>query len=187
MRALAHPLRLRLCELFAEIPRTTKQAAAILGEPPTRLYHHVHALERAGLVRLRETRQKRGAYEKYYELTPRGKRGHLRASDREATPADWRQAAAVAESVLQVTRQEMAAALSRPGRVLRREKPLVARLVILTPAMASRVRRDLLALVRRYAGKATPDGMKAASEDRGQRWSLTLALLPSEPWRRKRE
>src|SRR5436305_2339439 len=69
MRALSHPLRLRLLELFAERPRTTKQAAEALGEPTTKLYHHVAALERAGLVRLRETRQNRGTTEKYFEVT----------------------------------------------------------------------------------------------------------------------
>src|SRR5918911_101299 len=67
LRALSHPLRLRLLELFARRPMTTKQAAEELGEPPTRLYHHVAALERAGLVRLRETRQNRGTTEKYFE------------------------------------------------------------------------------------------------------------------------
>ena len=45
MRALSHPLRLRLLELFAERPRTTKQAAEALGEPTTKLYHHVAAHE----------------------------------------------------------------------------------------------------------------------------------------------
>src|SRR3982751_5112700 len=69
MRALSHPLRIRLLELFAEKPRTTKQAAEVLGEAPTRLYHHVAALERAGLIRLRETRPVRGAVEKYFEAT----------------------------------------------------------------------------------------------------------------------
>src|SRR3954453_6620842 len=69
MRALSHPLRVRLLELFAEGPRTTKQAAEALGESPTKLYHHVAALERAGLVRLRETRQNRGTTEKYFEGT----------------------------------------------------------------------------------------------------------------------
>src|SRR5438093_1274547 len=64
LRALAHPLRLRLFELFAETPRTTMQVAELLGQPPTRLYHHVNALERAGLLKLRETRQIRGAVEK---------------------------------------------------------------------------------------------------------------------------
>src|SRR4051812_31234534 len=66
LRALAHPLPLRLMELFAESPKTTKQVADLLGEPPTRLYHHVAALERAGLLVLKETRQNRGAVEKWY-------------------------------------------------------------------------------------------------------------------------
>src|SRR5215510_15903501 len=71
LRALAHPLRLRMLELFAEAPRTTKQVADLLGEPPTRLYHHVAALERAGLLRLRETRKNRGTVEKWYEAIAR--------------------------------------------------------------------------------------------------------------------
>src|SRR6266487_3512504 len=66
LRALAHPLRLRMMELFAESPKTTKQVADLLGQPPTRLYHHVAALERAGLLVLKETRQNRGAVEKWY-------------------------------------------------------------------------------------------------------------------------
>src|SRR5678816_3331860 len=66
LRALAHPLRLRMMELFSEQPRTTKQVAELLGQPPTRLYHHVAALERAGLLVLKETRQNRGAVEKWY-------------------------------------------------------------------------------------------------------------------------
>src|SRR5438874_10330090 len=71
MRALAHPLRLRLLELFAEQPRTTKQVAELLDQPPTRLYHHVAALERAGLLRLTETRKNRGTTEKWYEAVAR--------------------------------------------------------------------------------------------------------------------
>src|SRR5215470_15863362 len=71
LRALAHPLRLRILELFAEAPRTTKQVADLLGEPPTRLYHHVAALERAGLLKLKETRKNRGTVEKWYEAVAR--------------------------------------------------------------------------------------------------------------------
>src|SRR5262252_10076538 len=68
LRALAHPLRLRLLEEFAGSPRTTMQVAAAMGEPPTRLYHHVNALERAGILKLARTRQVRGTTEKYYEV-----------------------------------------------------------------------------------------------------------------------
>src|SRR5437764_12035811 len=71
LRALAHPLRLRIMELFAEGPKTTKRAAELLGEPPTRLYHHVAALERAGLLHLKETRKNRGTVEKWYESISR--------------------------------------------------------------------------------------------------------------------
>src|SRR5918911_4313495 len=71
LRALAHPPRLRMLELFAEAPRTTKQVAELLGQPTTRLYHHVAALERAGLLVLRETRPNRGAVEKWYEAAAR--------------------------------------------------------------------------------------------------------------------
>jgi DNA-binding transcriptional ArsR family regulator len=53
VRALSHPLRLELVELFATRPMTTKQAADAMHKAPTRLYHHVAALENAGLIRLR--------------------------------------------------------------------------------------------------------------------------------------
>jgi hypothetical protein len=63
---LADALRVRILEAFCLEERTTKQVAALLGEKPTRLYHHVEALERVGLIRLTRTRQNRGTIEKYY-------------------------------------------------------------------------------------------------------------------------
>ncbi|MDJ0700293.1 MAG: helix-turn-helix domain-containing protein [Woeseiaceae bacterium] len=72
VKALAHPLRLRILEtLVASEPMTTKQVAEKLGEKPTRLYHHVDKLEKVGLIRLTHTRQIRGATEKYYEAVAR--------------------------------------------------------------------------------------------------------------------
>ena len=68
VKALAHPLRLRIVETLGESePMTTKQVAEALGEKPTRLYHHVDKLEKAGLVRLTHTKKNRGTTEKYYE------------------------------------------------------------------------------------------------------------------------
>jgi DNA-binding transcriptional ArsR family regulator len=69
IRALAHPLRLRILGLLAREPRTTKQVAELLGENHTKLYHHVQELECAKVIRLTETRQKRGTLEKYYQAT----------------------------------------------------------------------------------------------------------------------
>lgn len=72
VKALSHPLRMRIIEtLAASEPMTTKQVAEVLEEKPTRLYHHVALLEEVGLIRLTHTRQNRGATEKYYEAIAR--------------------------------------------------------------------------------------------------------------------
>ena len=65
VKALADPLRLRLLSGFGQ-ERTTKQVADLMGERPTRLYHHVEALEKVGLIRQTRTRQNRGTMEKYF-------------------------------------------------------------------------------------------------------------------------
>jgi DNA-binding transcriptional ArsR family regulator len=65
VRVLADPLRLRLLEVFKE-PTTAKQAAEVLGEKLSRIYHHVDALASAELIELVDTQQKRGTMEKYY-------------------------------------------------------------------------------------------------------------------------
>ncbi len=67
IKALADPLRQKILGAFVHEPRTTKQVAALLGQPPTKLYHHVDLLERAGLITLVATRPKRGTTEKYYQ------------------------------------------------------------------------------------------------------------------------
>jgi DNA-binding transcriptional ArsR family regulator len=67
VRALADPLRMRILDAMKSGPRTTKQVAGLLGEPPTKLYHHVEVLEKAGLVRLQSTRPNRGTIERYYQ------------------------------------------------------------------------------------------------------------------------
>lgn len=71
VKALAEPLRVRVLELLCQKPMTAKQIALALGEKPTKLYHHVEALERVGLINLTETRPVRGTTEKYYEAIAR--------------------------------------------------------------------------------------------------------------------
>ncbi|HEU4366514.1 MAG TPA: helix-turn-helix domain-containing protein [Candidatus Krumholzibacteria bacterium] len=66
VKVLADPLRIRILEELCKAERTTKQVAQLLGEKPTKLYHHVEALERVGLIRLARTRPNRGTTEKYY-------------------------------------------------------------------------------------------------------------------------
>jgi DNA-binding transcriptional ArsR family regulator len=79
IKVLADPLRIRILEAFCQQERTTKQVAEILGEKPTKLYHHVDAIERVGLIRLSRTRQNRGTVEKYYLAVARAFRADSRA------------------------------------------------------------------------------------------------------------
>jgi predicted transcriptional regulator len=67
LKVFADPLRQKLLQCFCCNPATTKQAASMLGEKPTRLYHHVEQLENAGLIEIVETKQNRGTVEKYYQ------------------------------------------------------------------------------------------------------------------------
>jgi DNA-binding transcriptional ArsR family regulator len=71
VRALSDPTRLQLLELFKERRMTTMQAAAAMGVPPTRLYHHVKRLESLGFIKLVEERRTRGTIEKYFEAVAR--------------------------------------------------------------------------------------------------------------------
>jgi DNA-binding transcriptional ArsR family regulator len=65
LKVLSDPLRVRIVEALC-VERTTKQVAETIGEPPTKLYHHVDMLEKAGLIRRTRTRRNRGTLEKYY-------------------------------------------------------------------------------------------------------------------------
>jgi DNA-binding transcriptional ArsR family regulator len=84
VKVLADPLRIRILEELCTVERTTKQVAERLGEKPTKLYHHVDALERVGLIRLVRTRQNRGTMEKYYLAVAR----QFRADSRVFSAAD---------------------------------------------------------------------------------------------------
>lgn len=66
VRLLADPLKLQLLQAFAEAAKTTKQAAAELGESVTKLYRHVDALHDSGLLVVVAEKQKRGTVERTF-------------------------------------------------------------------------------------------------------------------------
>lgn len=67
LRALADPVRLRICELLAEEELCVCHLAADLGISQPLLSHHLRTLREAALV---ETR--RHSYWTYYRLAPAG-------------------------------------------------------------------------------------------------------------------
>ena len=184
LRALAHPLRLRVLELFAEEPRTTMQVATLLAQPPTRLYHHVNALERAGLLRLCSTRPKRGTTEKLYQtvaqwLTPAPAAGTRRG------PSPRGRAHAVTGLgllVLEQARNELAAALTDA----KGPRPLVGRLVAAgsaehVAAIRKRVREFVEELRRDLPSQVPARGGALPADCPLERWSLTLVFAPTWP------
>jgi DNA-binding transcriptional ArsR family regulator len=175
LRALAHPLRLRILELFAEAPRTTKQVADLLGQPPTRLYHHVAALERAGLLVLKETRQVRGATEKWYEATAR--RMGLKQPSGSGAPAGRRALTATALTILEQSRQEVAQALRQAAD----HPPLVVRLVIPAPlSTIAELRTRLAGMVKEIRDEFGIDE-DATPTTETPRWAFTLTYAPVWP------
>jgi hypothetical protein len=176
VRVLADPLRLKLLGAFGACPRTTKQVARLLGEKPTKLYHHVETLERIGLLVLKETRPNRGTLEKYYQaVATRFQVGPAVFSGPEGSGEAVDPAASVLISILDTTREEMTRALNSRGAEGRdAEQALVARaLVRVAPERVARLRARLLAVIDRFEaeGKVEKPGEKEV-------YALTVAFYP---------
>jgi len=140
VRILAQPLRLKLLEHFAHCPMTTRQVAAKMGVPATRLYHHVNALERVGLIRLKETRPVRGTIEKYYEAVARKMVvGANVFGDAKGGLSD------VLASVMDEARRDLEAALERKDTTPDTLKPIALRAIVHgSPPELARLRKKLL-------------------------------------------
>jgi len=70
VRALAHPLRLRIIRELYDGPRSNKELATALGEDPATVLYHVRTLSRTGFVKPAGTRPgARGSTEKLYRST----------------------------------------------------------------------------------------------------------------------
>lgn len=67
LRAIADMLRIRIIDLLQNQPMTVTQLGDTLGIAPAKVHYHVRELERVGLLRLVETREKGGILEKYYQ------------------------------------------------------------------------------------------------------------------------
>ncbi len=66
LRTIADTLRVRLFDHLVRQPLTVTQLAELVGETAAKIHYHVRELERIGVVRLVETREKGGVLEKYY-------------------------------------------------------------------------------------------------------------------------
>ncbi len=177
VKALSEPLRLRLIECFCE-ERTTKQVADLLEEKPTRLYHHVDALERVGLIRQVRTRRNRGTLEKYYlavarlfKVDERLFAGDLPESGEEESLEQ------VVTSIFDNTAREMKDLLRVADRTALEDEGVLSCLAIETD-------QKEIERLRKRIEKVVKDFCKSAAESKGKakagmrRYRLTLAFFP---------
>jgi Helix-turn-helix domain len=179
VRVLADPFRLKLLGAFGSRPKTTKQVAQQLGEKPTKLYHHVEALKRVGLLVLTETRPNRGTVEKYYQAVAiRFRIGAALISPGENTDPMADETSTMLMSILDTTRAELAEVLNQSaGRpeTCSANSAMVARMLLRgQPKHIERFRARLLALLELF--KAETAGLKPDKE--ADSYGLTLAFYP---------
>jgi len=179
VKVLADPLRLRILEQLCDEERTTKQVAQILGEKPTKLYHHVDALERVGLIRLTRTRPNRGTVEKYYLSVAR----QFRADSRLFAGSDeWQEDGgtlqAMITTVFERTADEMHKLIAQSeGREGYEEHGVLSHLELrVDKKQARKFQARLLKLIKDFEDDP---GAKTAEEE--ERFRLTLAFYPLPP------
>jgi DNA-binding transcriptional ArsR family regulator len=181
VKVLADPLRIRILEELCTAERTTKQVAERLGEKPTKLYHHVEALERVGLIRLARTRQKRGTIEKYYIAVARQFRTDSRifSAAPAGTGGEHDALQAMISTVFDRTADEMRRlVVQQGGREGIQEQGVLSYLEVRTDrAHARGLQARLLKILKSLDETRTAAKTKAGE----RRYRLTLAFYPIEP------
>jgi hypothetical protein len=179
VKVLADPLRIRILESFWQ-ERTTKQVADLLGEKATKLYHHVAALERVGLIALSRTRQNRGTVEKYYLAVARTFRADSSVFQAKGKGASEKSAALrqVMATIFDTTSAELASLIDRgeDAKKAIQDEGIVSFLEVhASEARLKEIRSKLHEMVQSLVG----EGAAENDDEPGQgRYRLTLAYYP---------
>jgi DNA-binding transcriptional ArsR family regulator len=185
IRALADPLRLRILGMLGCVPRTTKQVADLLREKPTKLYHHIEALERVGLIRLIRTRQNRGTIEKYYQAVASRFEVASSALSMGAAAGEKRSAKeAMLTSILEETQKELLAALhlQSPTQADPADVPIVARVIWHgSPRKVQSLRKQLLRWIEKLrTAEARRSESSDARPDKKVTYTFTAVLCRAD-------
>jgi DNA-binding transcriptional ArsR family regulator len=184
VRAMADPLRLKILGAFGQEMRTTKQVATILGEKPSKLYHHVEALERARLIELKETRPNRGTTEKYYRaVATQFEVASSLLSTAEPPDARPTPALTMLDSILQTTRSELLTSLpavEKTGESDPRRAVIGRMIVHASEQRITSMREQLLGLMKQWETECGKDSRKqdVSSERQELTYGLTIAFYP---------
>ncbi len=143
IKALAHPLRYQIFERLVVDPASPKAVALDMGLKATRLYHHFHVLEKAGLIKRTRSQRKRGAIERTYAAA-----AERIIVDKDRLGGEMRPGGSLALQALHTTMQEIERSEDR-ARVEKRDLNLnVVRLVLrLSPQRAAELESKFDALL----------------------------------------
>jgi DNA-binding transcriptional ArsR family regulator len=182
VKVIADPLRVKILDCFASEPRTTKQVAELIGEKPTRLYHHVDALERVGLIRLTQTRQNRGTVEKYYLAVARMFQVEPGLFSAAEAPGEASSFADLVTTMMDNTTSELRQVIDSGVDLTSTEEGILSFAEVRVPAeQIVELRNKLMALLE----ELTETAAERPESDSDRRYRLTLALFPLDAEKRK--
>ncbi len=174
VKVLADPLRVRILEALGQ-ERTTKQVAEYLGEKPTRLYHHVEAMERVGVIEPTRTQQNRGTLEKYYLAVAKSFRASPELFSQANSEEGTESLVKVVSTLMDQAAQELKAlAASGQGHTLEEEGVLTHAKIIASPAKIAAIQKQLHALLEEVMECCDSDTI----EEDDREYRLTIAYFP---------
>ena len=158
VRLLADPLKLRLLQVFAEGPATTREVAERLGEKLTRLYRHVDALHDAGLLKIVAEAPKRGTVERTFQAVAE----RFEVDQALFLQDDGEAGHAAIHETLQAVETEFMQALSQEG-----SEPLLMRLRVRASPARLRALQDKLEAWLEEANDEADDDAEASAQAGG--------------------
>jgi DNA-binding transcriptional ArsR family regulator len=175
VKVLADPLRVRILETLCLEELTTKQVAEKLGEKPTRLYHHVEALERVGLIRLTRTQQNRGTVEKYFRSVAKKFRADSSLFSSEGDPDKADTLAEMVSTMMARTTSELEQ-LVRAGHDISSDEEAVVSFteVRADDESADKIRKKLMAVLKEIEAMCCDE----APREGLRRYRFNLAYFP---------
>ena len=182
---LLNPLRLDLLKRMAE-PRSCPELAGFVGQTPQKVYYHVKALERAGLVNKVGERRIRGVVEGRYQA--KGRSYWLSPSLVGRIGGRGRARDQFSLGFLLTLAEELQADIGHLSEVDAEEVPSLGLSAEIQLADSARraaflqeVQHTFEALGRKYGAR----GMEEASHGKGQSFRLVLACYPKPVSKRK--
>jgi DNA-binding transcriptional ArsR family regulator len=172
IEALASPHRLEIVSALGEAEQASiSDLARRLGRTPHSLYYHVKLLERAGVVRIADTKRRGRRDERIWTLA--GERIALSVATR--SPASIVKASKAIDAMLRLTSRELSAALRRRAERPDEKQPLIG--TRMKARLGGKALRRVLGLMEEI-GRVVEDANRGAGS--GRTFAVTLVLAPTE-------